>query len=153
MGYYTHYKLEVHPAIKGDMVVPEEVIGAFRKEYEEAQYALNEDGSAEEESKWYEHEKDLAAFSKKYPHVLFILEGAGEEQGDAWKFYCVNGETQDAKIVTTFPEPDMERLLGAAKEDPQAEAKREASDAFDHVKRMINSTPGLAEKLKQELDI
>lgn len=59
----------------------------------------------EDRCKWYEHEEDMTALSKKFPHVLFILEGIGEEDGDFWRKYFRAGKMSRADAVLTFSPP------------------------------------------------
>jgi hypothetical protein len=103
MGYYTAYNLSVK---NGDSSLIEE----FRKENESASYALDEQGDTLESCKWYNHDVDLKAFSKKYPELLFILEGAGEISGDIWKKYFQNGKCQVAKAQITFEPFNPDKL-------------------------------------------
>ena len=103
MGYYTAYNLVIQ---NGD----DSLIETFRKENENANYALNEDGDTLEYCKWYNHEEDLKNFSAKYPEVVFILEGDGEESGDMWKKYFQNGKCQTANAHITFEEFNPDKL-------------------------------------------
>lgn len=102
MGYYTRYELDVEEG--DDSVIPE-----FRKEYQEAAFALGEDGEGGDDCKWYSHEKDLREFSKKHPDTVFCLYGKGEE-GDEWNLYIKNGKGHICEAVVTFP-PYDEKLL------------------------------------------
>jgi hypothetical protein len=52
--------------------------------------------------KWYDHQKDMRSFSRKYPEVLFILSGEGEESGDMWRAYFKNGKMQFVKAKIVF---------------------------------------------------
>lgn len=65
MGYYTKYTLYVKM----------DIFEHLTEENENASYALNTD----EGVKWYDHERELREFSKKYPDELFVLEGHGEK--------------------------------------------------------------------------
>jgi hypothetical protein len=103
MGYYTSYNLVIQ---NGD----HSLIETFRKENEDANYALNEEGYTLEYCKWYNHEEDLKTFSAKYPEVLFILEGEGEEPGDMWKKYFQNGKCQTATAQITFEKFNPDKL-------------------------------------------
>ena len=103
MGYYTRYELEV---VEGS----EELIGKFREECESAQYAFDDYGDGEEETKWYDHDDDLSAFSKKHPDALFKLTGEGEESGDMWAEYHKNGKCQRCQAIVTFEEYDENKL-------------------------------------------
>lgn len=125
MGYYTRYELEwkplkeIEPLANCDHKVPkgakfcpecgvavgavgisERISRAIREAKEQNSenfYALEEDGSGSDACKWYEHESDMIDFSRKFPDVLFTLKGIGEESGDIWTKYFVNGKVQVAK--------------------------------------------------------
>jgi hypothetical protein len=60
--------------------------------------------------KWYEHADDMIKISKKYPDVLFILSGEGEESGDIWKEYFYKGKVQIANAIVTFDPFDPSKL-------------------------------------------
>lgn len=107
MGYYTQYVLEVD-APAGHPVCDEPVA-----------YWSNDDGDftvrtfiddPPEPCKWYEHEEDLVALSKKHPDVLFTLHGEGEESGDLWVQYFKGGKTQLEKAHIVFGKFDPKRL-------------------------------------------
>jgi len=109
MGYRTQYSLE--------LVVPntvsyqyEDVISDLRSSNEGAKYALEEDGSTAEECKWYDHQEDMRAFSRKYPETVFVLKGEGEEAGDLWLRYFYNGKMQDAPANITYDAFDPKKL-------------------------------------------
>lgn len=67
------------------------------KNDEYASYALNEDGSTEDSCKWYEHDQFMLPLSADVPNVLFTLHGEGEENGDIWNKYYLNGKMQEAR--------------------------------------------------------
>jgi hypothetical protein len=67
-----------------------------------ARYALNVDGSTNEVCKWYDHEDDLKALSMLHKGIIFILKGEGEESGDIWIKYFLNGKVQEARATVTF---------------------------------------------------
>ena len=69
-----------------------EILDAFRAEYQEAAYALDEYGSCARKTTWYDAEKQLGEFSKRYPKVLFTLYCEGET-GNIWKLYVINGRS------------------------------------------------------------
>jgi hypothetical protein len=106
MGYYTRYNLSVDAPNYNDM----EIIEQFRKENEYAAHALEEDGSCADECKWYDHEKELKAFSKKHPNLVFTLKGEGEESGDMWYKYFKGGKMQRAKAIITYEDYDPAKL-------------------------------------------
>ena len=101
MGYYTRHELEV---IDGD----HDLIADLVSENEEAAYAIDSGGEAMESCKWYSHEADLRAFSKKHPEALFRLSGEGEESGDIWAEYHRDGKMQRCKAKIVIPEFNAE---------------------------------------------
>lgn len=54
--------------------------------------------------KLYDHQDHLKAMSIRFPNVLFILEGEGEEHGDVWKKYFSDGKMQKIKVKIVFEE-------------------------------------------------
>lgn len=105
MADLARFSLEVTILAK-----PEEALRQFREGNTRAENALAEDGSAEEPGTWYAHEEDLRAFSEKHPGLLFKLSGEGEDQGDAWDKYFVNGKMQECRVVAHKPSFDPKEL-------------------------------------------
>ena len=102
MGYRTRFELDLTNTQPEDKLDLRAILGTLRETNEEAEYALTEDGETENESKWYDHEKDLRAFSLDHPTVLFELSGMGEEQPDLWKKYFLNGRVQKAPAKISY---------------------------------------------------
>jgi hypothetical protein len=48
--------------------------------------------------------------SKEYPNVIFELSGEGEESGDVWKNYYMNGKVQKCQARIVFDEFDENEL-------------------------------------------
>lgn len=88
----------------------DEVYAQFYAQSEEARYAMTRNGSPSEECKWYNHEDELKNFSKKYPAYVFTLKGEGEESGDIWVKYFLNGKQQTANAKIIFDPLDINRL-------------------------------------------
>lgn len=88
MGYYTGYKL----------TTSEEYDLHYKQIGIESGYS----NPFEDTIKWYEHESDMRSYSKKYPDVLFTLNGEGEESGDIWIEYYKNGLMQRTKAKLMF---------------------------------------------------
>lgn len=65
-------------------------------------YALNSD-TISVTGKWYEHEKDIAKVSKKFPGTLFTVKGYGEDKEDIWVLYALNGNLQRENAEIVFP--------------------------------------------------
>ena len=103
MGYYTSYSLKV---IEGS----EDLIKELRNICDEAGYALEEDGSTSDSTKWYSSEKDMRDFSLLHPEAVFELKGGGEESGDLWVAYFKAGKMQMCKAKIYFDEYDPTKL-------------------------------------------
>lgn len=73
------------------------MIGRYIESYDEMHYAIDARGDSQESCKWYEHESDMKAMSAVFPDVLFKLHGEGEESGDIWNAYYLNGKSQKKK--------------------------------------------------------
>jgi hypothetical protein len=109
MGYRTKYTLKLQHVLLAEeppivIVLPETasqiVMARLKAGCDDADDALNMNGSSTgNEASWYEHEKDMRAFSKQHPSILFILSGDGEQSGDIWTKYFLNGKVQVAKAV------------------------------------------------------
>jgi hypothetical protein len=116
MGYYTNFSLKVHLLIGGkvadlvDDAPLEAVIKDLRARNENAAFALDDNGFTEERCKWYDYAVDMGLFSLKYPNILFTLSGEGEESGDIWKAYFLNGKMQLAKAEVQIAPFDPEKL-------------------------------------------
>lgn len=107
MGYATSYKLHVENPPKG---FTKKTLAKIIRENEEMSYALEEDGSTAESCKWYDCDTDMLRISLKYPEVLFILSGTGEESGDIWRTYFKNGKMQHARAMIAFESYDPEKM-------------------------------------------
>lgn len=107
MGYVTRYELKAqyHGA-----ATPQAAILKLTHENEEAASVLAADGNSEESGKWYSHEEDLLAFSREHPHLLFTLNGWGEEPGDIWVKYFHNGKVQKEQASLTLAGFDPDKL-------------------------------------------
>jgi uncharacterized protein YuzE len=104
MGYYTGYSLTV----SGNNELA--IIAELRSRYESAGYALTENGDTQDTCKWYDHETDLAYFSKQNPEALFTLNGNGEDSPDLWVKYFKNGKKQICKGEIVYPPVDESKL-------------------------------------------
>lgn len=103
MGYYTNYCLEI---IKD----PNNEIESFKKELENylSNTQVNELLESYLEGKWYECITNLELISKKFPNMLFLLSGDGEEPLDTWNCYFCNGKSHYREIQTYWKEFDAE---------------------------------------------
>jgi hypothetical protein len=69
-------------------------------------YAL-EDGDG---VKWYDHHEELIDVSKHYNDIIFILDGEGEETGDIWRKFYLNGRHHIWTVDIKRPEVNDEIL-------------------------------------------
>lgn len=98
MGYYTRFELAV---ISG---------GDYETDYEEAVREQVDYNPFDDETKWYDFEKDMREVSKQHPNVLLELSGEGEENGDLWKAYFKDGKMQMCKAHITYDNFDEAQL-------------------------------------------
>lgn len=104
MGYYTRYTLDI--SLGNSNVTQEEI----EEEMKAMDLAVDSIKTQSDDMKWYDHEEDMRNFSKKFPDVLFILDGTGEESGDIWKKYFKNGLMQHVIPKLKFPPYNPVRL-------------------------------------------
>ena len=117
MGYYTNYDVEI-TGFKNE----EEAEFFEFKEIHKKEGSLNFiKGSGHvdvqqnrvyfnlHQIKWYDWEKDLIGVSKRWTHLLFDIDGEGEEFPDVWKARVRNGESEIVQAKIVFPE--FEKIL------------------------------------------
>lgn len=97
MGYYTAFDL------KWDDAEVDDQVAEWIESTDYPMTAFQPNGDTEDTCKWYDHEDDVSALSKLHPTVLFTLSGEGEESGDIWRKYFLNGKMEACKAVITFP--------------------------------------------------
>lgn len=141
MGYSTRYKLSWTPTAAwkepplcshapprtdkfckecgrpNQTVKLDEIVGDYIEEREDMSYALTRTGETNDSCKWYEHEEHLAEMSKAIPGVVFHLTGVGEEAGDIWDAFALDGEVQKhpAQIVRVESPKPWKRSAKATK--------------------------------------
>lgn len=76
MGYYTDYTLNVQPH-EGDAKCIDAIAKLIENEVEKI--GIFGDGSVSDgwyaNAKWYDYHEDMTLLSKKFPNVIFYLEG------------------------------------------------------------------------------
>jgi hypothetical protein len=100
MGYYTQYSLGVLQGKDTNIDYQKEICDMVDYEY-----------LFDEQTKWYKHDEDMKTISRKYPKVLFVLHGVGDDYGDIWRAYYYDGECKErieAEIV--FKEFDLSKV-------------------------------------------
>ncbi len=99
MKYHTRHKLEIVKGNDGHTNYKDEisVIADYNHLFNDS-------------CKWYDHEADMREYSKKHPNTLFKLIGDGEEKGDMWHEYYLNGKMQRINAKIVFDEFDKSKL-------------------------------------------
>lgn len=114
MGYQTTYNLSYHFLGHQDRFEETMLEHIRENPNEEWDWELSEcweDLTAYgHTSKWYSHDSEMRALSKRFPMVVFTLEGKGEEGGDLWKKYYCAGKCQEAYAKIVYDEFDPEKL-------------------------------------------
>ena len=95
MGYYTTFEIESNDYKTSEHIENIKTLSKY---------------SCFDDVKWYEHEKDMKAYSLLHPTVLFTVGWDGEEQGDTGVRYFKNGKMQVCKAIITC-DPFNELLL------------------------------------------
>ena len=113
MGYYTRFS--------GGVTGPPELLNVFSADAAEGVTYGRHDAELDDwltgdffggdTAKWYGWKEDLVDVSKRYPNLLFFLEGEGEEPGDMWKAWARNGRVVETKARIVFDEPDLDEEL------------------------------------------
>jgi hypothetical protein len=99
MGYYTSYELEI---VKGN--------DGFTDYKNEISEISGYNNPFDDSCKWYLHEDHMREYSKKHPNTLFKLIGFGDENGDMWHEYYLNGKMQRVNceiIFSAFNESEL----------------------------------------------
>lgn len=98
MGYETYHQFR----IEGD-----DPSGLTEEEHATAITKLADYTYLFEEScKWYNEEEDMMKYSLLYPKTVFNVTGEGEENGDLWSAFYLNGERQELRPEVIWPEFD-----------------------------------------------
>lgn len=110
MGYYTYYTLEI-------LKDPDNQEEQFYKEFEEktkysSDYFKNCDTM---HAKWYCWKEDMIELSKKFPKMLFKLDGEGEEPLDIWIAHFCSGQCNHREIQTYWEEFNPEEFYNSNK--------------------------------------
>ncbi len=101
---------EMPPEINEVLSKPQNAFLLAIRAHDDASYALDNDLSASDSCKWYEHEKDVRELSAQFPTLFITLRGDGEEQGDQWIEYYKAGKMQRVEAKITFAPFDPKKL-------------------------------------------
>ena len=114
MGYSTDYSLTVRP-VKNETEFNDLKAVLSMEKFNLIYYAFDSGWYTEKDHtayfytydsvKWYNNRDDMIEISKRFPNMVFMLEGQGELPGDMWKCYFKNGEWEMCEAVIHMPEP------------------------------------------------
>lgn len=110
MGYLTFYGLEW--GMLDGSPVPPDVARRIGDYIEAEDWPLDREGNGQDQAKWYDCNKDVAAMSLEFPGVVFTLSGEGEESPDMWRAYFLEGGVQEERAKITYPPFDPKKLVG-----------------------------------------
>lgn len=86
MGYYTYFELTMECSKEQEEQVKKYTDSFTEEDEHNGAWCLAEliqKGFVE--AKWYEFDKEFPEFAKKFPDVLFIVYGDGEDRDDIWE--------------------------------------------------------------------
>ncbi len=94
MGYYTRFELSWKPTnkFKGNEDDLNNAVGNYIEKHN--LYGVDRNGETTDSVKWYESKEDVKNMSLEIKNVIFHLSAEGEESGDIWDFYALDGKTQ-----------------------------------------------------------
>jgi hypothetical protein len=90
MGYNTYYKISVDDDQLDNYVGEINAVSKY-------------DLTRGESITWYDWQNDMQAVSKKFPDVVFRVDGEGEEAGDIWVAWFKNGKVKKWRLVVSTP--------------------------------------------------
>ena len=107
MGYYTNFELTMYPQPAEDLeiTITRDIIALIDYTCLDEVRETDVQCFLCDVLKWYHHKEHMIEISKKYPDIIFVLHGEGEDNDDMWNEYYCAGEFErvDAEIV--YPEP------------------------------------------------
>lgn len=127
MGYYTKHDLKIETEI--DLKKLEEIeryildkdlnweINSLngKNTFTCINEELLESGESEyfsdEPTKWYRNLDDMKEMSLNFKDIIFRLDGKGEESGDIWRAYYLNGKEQYIQAKLVFDEFDERKMV------------------------------------------
>ena len=110
MGYYTYFTLQIVGNDRDRNEFKKELSSTAIDEYNYPESSVEElvnYGSTE--AKFYEIEEIISPIAEKYPNLLIILNGDGEESGDIWEARWKGDQYE--KVEMSMPPFKNENLL------------------------------------------
>lgn len=111
MGYNTGHNLKIYKnnSEKNYKEVLSETLEIL-EQLGVINYALDKELNLYEWVTWYKHREDMKRLSSIIENVVFELSGEGDDAGDIWKEYYLNGKIQICEAKITFDEFDENKL-------------------------------------------
>lgn len=149
MGYYTDFTLTVEGsgAIYGRLMEEKDRV-TVSDDYELSLGKFLQYG--QQEIKWYDYDKDMKSLSTRWPNILFILDGIGED-GKVWRAWYRNGRS--AQVEPTFIPPDLDKLLPidyAIEEKALRERKEQIKARMAELAKELDSLGGPRDTLSKD---
>lgn len=114
MGYYATFKISAFDVAEG-IPASRSFLEALILNGDPIDIYVHKDGTYSlfggESLKWYEHEEEMVELSKRYPTMVFILDGDGEEQGDIWRKFFLNGKMHEWRQEEVYRPPFDQSIL------------------------------------------
>ena len=106
MGYYTYYT-NCEP-VNWSEQLKQELIDIQPKNFPNTD-VVEQWLEYGEETKWYDHKKDMTELSRRFPEILFKIHCRGEDS-DEWINYFMNGKSTTCHGEVVFEEFDLKNL-------------------------------------------
>ena len=117
MGYYTRFKVDFKHVGDPDPHMPffpadgaEAHVSALNRLTRYGPEFFGKDGWSHDTLKWYDWETDMMDASSQMPGVLITLTGSGEDDGDIWRAYFLDGRVQCERPAIRFEPFDPAKL-------------------------------------------
>lgn len=118
MGYYTSYVMSVSVCtVNEDRVtisthIPDDIRSALIEEIDKMNVFedVDVDSTCDAYDKWYNHASDMTLLSIRFPNLLFLLHGEGENHDDVWNKYYLNGKEQICPAKITYDPFDFKSM-------------------------------------------
>ena len=107
MGYYTYYTLSYEGPAKDEQALRDFKPSEDEFSFPEGIVQLIKD-NGDNDWKWYGWQDDMQKLAKKFPNILFVLDGDGEQSDDIWQWRGKGDETEfHAMEMPPFTNPNL----------------------------------------------
>jgi len=106
MGYYTSFSVKHNSEDEAEVsAIRDEIYKMNLPEFWE-----NDERTFGAYAKWYDVDEDMSLLSSKFPQVLFVVDGEGEDGGDLWRMYAYGGAIQIERAEISYGSFDIGKL-------------------------------------------